>query len=282
MKKVISIIQVVFLFLTLTDVYSQWYPQTSGTTDRLFSVHFPTLNNGYVVGDEGTILKTINGGINWTSQSSGTAYSLTDVCFVDANTGFVVGVATIIRTTNGGINWTIQSIGTSYVLESVSFTDANNGTAVGQGGTILRTINGGINWTSQSSGTYNTLWSASFIDANNGTVVGYYGTILRTTNGGVFVNQVSSKIPERFSLYQNYPNPFNLSTNIRFDILKSSYIKLTIYDILGKEVSVFINENLTAGIYEVSWDGSVYPTGVYFYRLVTGNFVNVKKMVLIK
>ena len=125
----------------------------------------------------------------------------------------------------------------------------------------------------------------SFTDANNGTAVGGdYGvsTILRTTNGGVFVNQISSEIPEGFSLYQNYPNPFNPLTNIRFDILKSSNVKLIVYNILGKEITILVNEKLTAGSYKVDWNASDYPSGVYFYKLITYEYVAVKKMVLIK
>ena len=97
-----------------------------------------------------------------------------------------------------------------------------------------------------------------------------------------FVKQISSEIPEGFSLYQNYPNPFNPTTNIKFDIQKSSYIKLTIYDILGREIKTLVDENLSAGRYEVNWDGSGYTSGVYFYRLRARDFVDVKKMVLVK
>ena len=92
MKKVILLIQVAFLFLTLTDVYSQWYPQTSGTTKYLYGVSFTDANNGTAVGDDGTILRTTNGGTNWTSQTSGTTNLLYGVSFTDANNGTVVGI----------------------------------------------------------------------------------------------------------------------------------------------------------------------------------------------
>jgi len=168
-------------------------------------------------------------------------------------------------------------------LFSVSFTDVNNGTAIGENGTIIRTTNGGTNWTLQLSGTTNWLGSVYFTDSNNGIAVGENGTILRTTNGGVtFINQISSEIPKGYSLYQNYPNPFNPITNIKFDIPKSSYVKLTIYDMLGKEVTTLVNEKLSTGSYKVNWDGSGYPSGVYFYKLVTGDFIDVKKMILLK
>ncbi|MBN1632607.1 MAG: T9SS type A sorting domain-containing protein, partial [Ignavibacteria bacterium] len=132
------------------------------------------------------------------------------------------------------------------------------------------------------SKTTNWLRGVFFTDANTGTAVGENGTILRTTNGGVYVKQINSKIPERFSLYQNYPNPFNSVTKIKFDIHQSSNIKLVVYDILGKEIATLVNEKLNAGSYEVNWNASNYASGVYFCRLTTEDYTNVKKMLLIK
>ena len=205
------------------------------------------------------------------------------VSFTEANNGTAVGTfGIILRTTNRGINWISQTSGTSNTLNSVCFTDVNNGMTVGITGTILRTTNGGTTWISQTSGTSNYLNSVSIIDAYNGTAVGMTGTILRTTNGGVFVNQISSEIPERFSLYQNYPNPFNPSTKINYDIPKASYVKLIVYDVLGKKIATLVNEKLSSGSYEVDWNGSGYPSGVYFYKLTTGDYVETKKMILLK
>jgi photosystem II stability/assembly factor-like uncharacterized protein len=87
---------------------------------------------------------------------------------------------TILRTTDGGNTWVSQTSGTTNALFSVSFTDVNHGTAVGDYGTILRTTNGGASWVSQTSGTTNALNSVSFTDANRGTAVSWYGIILRT------------------------------------------------------------------------------------------------------
>ncbi len=94
-------------------------------------------------------------------------------------------------------------------------------------------------------------------------------------------------VPTAFSLSQNYPNPFNPETKIRFDIpgntnSQSSSVKLVIYDILGREVETPVNENLEAGSYEVNWDASKYPSGVYIYKLQTNDFTETKKMILIK
>lgn len=96
------------------------------------------------------------------------------------------------------------------------------------------------------------------------------------------VKKISSLIPKKYALSQNYPNPFNPSTKIKFDIPKASNVKLIIYDMLGREAVVLVNESLNAGKYEANLNGSGYPSGVYFYKMVAGDFVDVKKMLLVK
>lgn len=98
----------------------------------------------------------------------------------------------------------------------------------------------------------------------------------------VNINPVSAPIPKDYSLSQNYPNPFNPVTNIRFQIPSAKFVKLAVYDMLGREVEVLINENKPAGSYLVSFDASELSSGIYFYKLITNDFSDVKKMVLIK
>jgi hypothetical protein len=105
---------------------------------------------------------------------------------------------------------------------------------------------------------------------------------LFATNFVIGINPVSSEIPGSFRLYQNYPNPFNPVTNIKFDIPKSSPVKIAVYDISGREISTLVNEQLSAGSYDINWNGSEHASGVYFYKLETGSFTEVKKMVLVK
>jgi hypothetical protein len=90
------------------------------------------------------------------------------------------------------------------------------------------------------------------------------------------------EIPEVFELYQNYPNPFNPATEIRYDIPQKSYVKLAIYDLLGQEVDVIINETREAGRYSVKWSPNDLPSGVYIYQLTSGDFEKTMKMVLLK
>ncbi len=90
-----------------------------------------------------------------------------------------------------------------------------------------------------------------------------------------------------FSLSQNYPNPFNPATKIKFDIPPSRgtrgvTVRLTVYDALGREVAALVNEELNPGGYEVEFDGSNYPSGVYFYRMTAGEYSKTIKMIIIK
>ena len=107
------------------------------------------------------------------------------------------------------------------------------------------------------------------------------------TRGDVSDEMTPVSLPEKPALNQNYPNPFNPSTEIGFDLPKSSFVSLDIYDVLGRKVTTLINEHLAAGSKRVQWDGrdnagAEVASGVYFYRLRTGDQVEVKKMVLLK
>jgi uncharacterized delta-60 repeat protein len=96
------------------------------------------------------------------------------------------------------------------------------------------------------------------------------------------VQTISSLVPKGFQLFQNYPNPFNPSTKIRFQIPKTERVKMNVYDVLGREVAVLVNENMHAGTYEVNFNSSLLPSGVYFCQLRTNEYRDVKRMVLIK
>ena len=106
----------------------------------------------------------------------------------------------------------------------------------------------------------------------------------KTTNAGGLteITLNNEVISLYYSLSQNYPNPFNPSTKINFTLPKQGLIKLKIYDILGREVRTLVNEVKTAGNYSINFDASDLVSGVYFYRLQTNEFTDVKQMVLIR
>ena len=108
-----------------------------------------------------------------------------------------------------------------------------------------------------------------------------YSYIQSSPGPGVGIKKNHTYIDD-YRLYQNYPNPFNPTTSIRFDLRKTSHVKLIVYDIIGREVALLVNEKLSYGGYTVEWISRGYPSGVYFYKLITDEYVDVKKMVLIK
>lgn len=96
------------------------------------------------------------------------------------------------------------------------------------------------------------------------------------------VMNISANVPDKFTLYQNYPNPFNPSTSIKIDVVKQSIVKLVVFDILGRQAEILVNENLRPGTYEIYFSSSKLSSGVYFYEMTAGNYRDVKKMILIK
>ena len=96
------------------------------------------------------------------------------------------------------------------------------------------------------------------------------------------VEPVTSELPQVFSLSQNYPNPFNPTTGIRFQVSGVSDVRLSVYDLLGREVAVLVNERKAPGSYEVNFDATRLASGVYLYRLSAGQFVQSRKMIVVK
>jgi hypothetical protein len=96
------------------------------------------------------------------------------------------------------------------------------------------------------------------------------------------IDPISGIIPKSYSLSQNYPNPFNPSTKINIDVPKATLVKVAVYDMLGKEVDVLVNSQMNAGRYRIDWNAAKYSSGIYFYRIITSEFTDIKKMVLVK
>lgn len=92
----------------------------------------------------------------------------------------------------------------------------------------------------------------------------------------------NNEIPTVFKLYNNYPNPFNPQTSIKYDLPINAFVKLNVYDILGQYVTSLVDQQKTAGRYEVTWDARNYASGTYIYKLEAGDYTDVKKMILVK
>lgn len=240
------------------------------------------------------VFKSTNLGDTW-SQIFRTPGVFFDINFINTNTGIMCGDnGAVKRTTNGGSVWNNITTPSSVDLVDVHYASTNTVYMVGSAGTILKSTNSGTNWFTQISPVTSNLRAIQVYPQDDiGILVGAGGTILRTTNGGNVPTgiQVSgNEIPDEFSLSQNYPNPFNPNTKISFSIPlsrgvsegRSVFTSLKVFDIIGNEVALLVNENLTAGNYSVDFDASSLPTGTYFYRLQAGEFTETKKLVLIK
>jgi hypothetical protein len=128
-------------------------------------------------------------------------------------------------------------------------------------------------------------WHVSAIDTNGASP---YSSSRIFTTGTTGVNELGGDIPKEFALLQNYPNPFNPSTTIRYDLPKTAYVKITIYDILGRVAANLVDGVQNANRYNIEWNASHLGSGIYFYRIEarsqdgSNNFTSVKKLILMK
>ncbi len=249
------------------------------------------------------VWRTFDGGLTWTNVSGGVIPNRypTDV-HVNPNNSkdvFVTfsgfGTGHVYRSTNSGTSWTnITGNLPDLPHQSVVIDPAYpQNIYVGNDLGVYVTTNGGTNWYEYRNGMpYALVFDLTIVYPNR--------HIRATTHGnGVYERSLvqnpvgiisRNEIPKEFKLYQNYPNPFNPSTKIKFDVssnltlsgAKGLNVELVIYDILGSQVAVLVNENLKPGSYEIKFDASSFSTGVYFYKLTYGDITDAKRMVLIK
>ena len=159
---------------------------------------------------------------------------------------------------------------------------------------------GNVIWSSRYNGTGNNDDYAQYIALDNAQNLFITGHSFETGTGGdiatmkfsknVGIQNINENIPDNYVLYQNYPNPFNPTTKIKFDVAstpliplqRGTLVVLKVYDIMGREVQTLVNDRLDSGTYETSFDGSQLSSGVYFYKLITKDFTETKKMLMIK
>ena len=293
-----------------------WTQQTVGTPNNLNSVYFINDSRGYIVGNNGTILLSEDGGEVWNNVSTNTLdfYSIT---FSSSETGFAVGdLGRIYKTTDSGYNWFRIGSGNSYDLLGVDFAISNIGWAVGDNGTILKTTNGGGTFATTTLTANAPIGNQSIevasingfnigdqITINPGgeneetnTITGFGSILIQSPlqfnhfAGEIIINFVTVSVEEKlmddltieFLLSQNFPNPFNPSTKLIYSVLQSTNVLIKVYDVLGNEVAILVNEYKSAGRYEAEFDATSLPSGVYFYQLKTDTFIETKKMVLLR
>jgi len=204
--------------------------------------------------------------------------------FFNSSTGISGGAGSIYKTTNGGTNWiAVANPGLGWVY-GITFLNSNTGYISEGNGAVMKSTNAGNSWFVQPTGCIQTMRGISFVDVNTGYVVGTGGAILKTIDGGgtIGIRQISTEVPNGYSLSQNYPNPFNPSTKINYELQRAGFVKLVVYDILGKEIETLVSDKQSPGSYEITFNASKLSSGIYFYKLTTDNISETKKMLLIK
>jgi len=270
--------------LTTSDGGGHWINSPIGITESLSAVAYTSTGSATLVGENGRIITSTDQSLSqWIIQDGPVNRYLSAVKY-SGQFGLIVGNGgTILRTTNGGSEWELLSSGTQHPLYGVAIYDTLHAVAVGFNGTVLVTRDGGNHWERQSTGTLGNLSDVVFGSSSDRILLfGANGTILQTTSGGIITAVAGSVLPQHWALLQNYPNPFNPATTIRFSIAKSSRVSLRVYDMLGREVAVLVDEEKHAGTYDVRWNASKLSSGIYFYALRSEGFSDVKKMLLVK
>ncbi len=251
----------------------------------LYSICFPESSDlGWVCGED--ILFQFIDSV-WIGRGT-PLWGVSGVCFIDNLNGWVVGYdlqgnGQIAHTSNG-LNFTLQTDPNPELacLTDVAFCDDGlNGWAIGNRGKILHTTNGGETWVQEAEDISERLLNDIVaVDEHTAYIAGGYNTFLKY--GELTSVDYKQPLPSRVSLHQNYPNPFNATTSIRFELPEQMDVTLLIYNLLGVKVATLANDSYPAGGHIINWDASPYASGIYFYKLDTGDYTETKKMLLIK
>lgn len=246
------------------------------------SINFP---NGYFSTDEG---------LTWNPL---TTLSFPTITFFSEGTKLWSGtIHGVWLSTDNGATWEHRSNGLSPdpYSSSIIRTNGNLITSLKFGGSgMFRSSDDGINWEDYGTG-------LPFLSSIEKMIV-YDDKIIAATSNGLWQRDTSETttelneqgyLPVEYSLFQNYPNPFNPSTKIKFQIADVGYVSLKVFDALGNEIAILVDGEMQPGSYEVEFSGTNlssgifgrggYASGVYFYKLQSGNFIETKKMVILR
>jgi len=253
------------------SVWVRRFSSTGNSSDVANSIVVDVSGNVYVTGysvgigtasDYTTIKYNSTGDSLWVRRYNGPGKSLdvaNSIVVDDSGNVYVTGYS--YGTENDYITIKYNSSGDSVWVERYNGTGNSSDVA----NSIVVDVSGNVYVTGNSVG----------IGTGND-----YATIKYSKSVGI--NQISTEIPETFSLSQNYPNPFNPNTKIKFEISQKSFVKVYVYNILGELIADLVNEQLQPGVYETVFDGNLLTSGIYFYRLETETFSETRKMLLIK
>ena len=223
-----------------------------------------------------------NGGSTWSSGATTGLVNSYNLHFNNATTGLAGGTA-IVKTTDGGV--TYASVGTVPGTGNINGIEGKNDDFWYVRGTgIFRSSNAGSNWTQVHTST-GTLTDIDFPTTSGclvGWAVGAGGYVGKMTGTTVGSGNITTSIPDKYILEQNYPNPFNPVTTISYELPAADFVTLKIFDVTGRVIEELVNMKQEPGRYNVNWDAVNFSSGTYFYKLTSGDFVQTKKMILLK
>ncbi|MCI0717289.1 MAG: YCF48-related protein [Chlorobi bacterium] len=263
----------------------------------LRDIYFKDALTGVLCGDGSLIMKSTDGGVTW-NQITIPLHNFGQPDFYRlsfiGNTGWIVAQGSsfglgklVYRTTDFGSSWdtiarVLYPIGEENY--SVFFSSLNTGYCGGTSGYTFKTTNGGFNWYQQIVPSNGFRRDFNFVNDTLGWSVGGGGQIFKTSNGGTYVaiEPISSTIPKDFKLFQNFPNPFNSQTSIKFSVSISDKYTLEVFDMLGRRIEVILNETISPGLYKINYSAINLSTGIYFYKLSSSDYFEVRKFTLIK
>lgn len=214
---------------------------------------------------------------------------LIDNLINNADTIFAVNGNRIIKSSDAGESWIDDEIGTHNGFYRNIYAGSNSHfllTNLPTGGTWIQKrdkyANSGASWETDEE-FFPGGFTYDIIECDNKLFLGRDdGLYVKGIVAGIKDNRKNTEIPKEYSLAQNYPNPFNPSTKINFQLPGSIMVTLKIYDVLGNQIATVINDVRPAGKYSVIFDANALSSGIYFYQLTAGNFVQTKKMVVLK
>jgi photosystem II stability/assembly factor-like uncharacterized protein len=273
-----------------TDDGSNWTAVNYGLTFygtiflNIFSL--AVIGNNIIAGAESGAFISSDNGTTWSLVDNGLTFLTAFRFATSGNNIFAAATSGVFLSTDSGYHWSAVNSGlpqSSYV-RSFAVSGTSLFAQTDTSGVFLSTDDGS-NWTSVNTGLGTFFLGA--LAANDRYLFagtqhwGFWRRPLSDLITSVNQNNYHDS-PITFALDQNYPNPFNPSTTINYSLPSNEYVTLKVYNLLGEEVAILVNEEKPQGTYELKWNAPNLPSGIYFYKLQAGNFVETKKMILLK